>query len=110
MGPEVLASLIGGIDFPASEKVVVGASTGDDAGVYLLDGELALIQTVDFISPVTDDPYLFGQIAAANSISDVYAMGGKPITAMNLFAFPACELGGERAKAILEGAADKIRE
>ena len=65
-------------------RVLVGIDTADDAGVYLLNDETALIQTLDFFTPIVDDPYLFGQIAAANSLSDVYAMGGKPLTAMNI--------------------------
>lgn len=75
----------------------------------MTDG-LALVQTVDFIGPVVDDPYVFGQIAAANSLSDVYAMGGRPLTAMNVFLFPCRELPREDAAAILAGGADKLRE
>ena len=67
----------------------MGLETGDDAGVYRLSAELAIIQTVDFFTPIVDDPYMFGQIAAANALSDVYAMGGKPLTAMNVVCFPA---------------------
>jgi selenide,water dikinase len=64
-------------------NLLVGFETGDDAGVYRLSDDLALVQTVDYITPVVDDPYQYGQVAAANSISDVYAMGGRPLTAMN---------------------------
>ena len=70
--------------------LLVGTETSDDAAVYKISEELAVIQTVDFFTPVTDDPYLFGQIAAANALSDVYAMGGEPKLALNLAAFPNC--------------------
>ena len=88
----------------------MGIDTSDDAGVYLLNDETALIQTLDFFTPIVDDPYLFGQIAAANSLSDVYAMGGKPLTAMNIVAFPVCRLGAEVLLAILSGGQQKIAE
>jgi len=88
----------------------VGLHTGDDAAVVRLTGDLALVQTVDFISPVVDDPFHFGQIAAANSLSDVYAMGGTPLTAMNLLAYPACDVTPATVAAILAGGADKIAE
>ena len=88
----------------------MGIDTSDDAGVYLLNEETALIQTLDFFTPIVDDPYLFGQIAAANSLSDVYAMGGKPLTAMNIVAFPACKLPAEVLLAILSGGQQKIAE
>ena len=90
--------------------MLIGLHTGDDAGVRLLDERTALVQTVDFISPVVDDPYTFGQIAAANSLSDVYAMGGAPITALNVLAFPCKELSREEVTAILQGGADKVAE
>ncbi len=73
-------------------NLLVGTETADDAGVYRISEEMALVQTVDFITPIVDDPFLFGQIAAANSLSDVYAMGGKPLTAMNLVGFPRAAL------------------
>ena len=69
-------------------NVLVGFDTADDAGVYQLSPELALVQTVDFFTPIVDDPYTFGQIAAANSLSDVYAMGGRPISALSIVGFP----------------------
>ncbi len=81
-----------------------------DAGVYRLTEELALVQTVDFFTPVVDDPYLFGQIAAANALSDVYAMGGKPLTALNLICFPAGEETLEMMAQILLGGYEKVRE
>lgn len=89
--------------------LLVGTETSDDAAVYRISEELAVIQTVDFFTPVVDDPYLFGQIAAANALSDVYAMGGDPKLALNLAAFPNCldiEILGE----ILRGGADKVLE
>ena len=69
--------------------MLVGFDTADDAGVYKLTAELALVQTVDFFTPIVDDPYTFGAIAAANSLSDVYAMGGRPISALSILAYPA---------------------
>ena len=82
----------------------------DDAGVYKLTDELALIQTIDFFTPVVDDPYMFGQIAVANALSDVYAMGGKPLTAMNVVCFPTKALDISVLKDILRGGLDKMRE
>ena len=74
--------------FPTNANVLVGLDRADDAGVYRVSDDLALIQTVDFFTPIVDDPYAFGQIAAANALSDIYAMGGIPKTAINLVAFP----------------------
>jgi len=99
-----------GMKFPTDENVIVGLNRADDAGVYRVSEDLALIQTVDFFTPVVDDPYAFGQIAAANALSDVYAMGGTPKTAMNLVAFPAKAMGLEILRSILEGGIDKIKE
>ena len=95
---------------PSDPRLLVGIGTSDDAGVYKLDDTTALIQTLDFFTPIVDDPYLFGQIAAANSLSDVYAMGGKPLTAMNIVAFPLGTLDGDVLLAILQGGQDKINE
>lgn len=81
-----------------------------DAGIYRLSDELALVQSVDFFTPVVDDPFVYGQIAAANALSDIYAMGGRPITALNLIGFPLCHLGVEVLTAILQGGADKVAE
>jgi selenide,water dikinase len=86
-------------------NVLVGHATSDDAGVYRISDHLALVQTVDFFTPIVDDPYDFGRIAAANALSDVYAMGGTPITALNVVAFPVEELGTEILARILEGGA-----
>jgi len=82
----------------------------DDAGVYRVSDDLALVQTVDFFTPIVDDPYMFGQIAAANALSDVYAMGGVPKTAMNLVAFPAKEMDLSVLREIVQGGIDKLKE
>ncbi len=89
---------------------MVGLDNADDAGVYQISEELALIQTVDFFTPIVDDPYQFGQIAAANALSDVYAMGGTPKTAMNLVAFPAKEMSLDILRQIIQGGIDKLKE
>lgn len=91
-------------------SLLVGGDTWDDAGVYSLDAERALVLTVDVLTPVSDDPYTFGQIAAANSLSDVYAMGGRPIAALSILTFPVGEIEHEAVRAILAGAWDKVRE
>jgi selenide,water dikinase len=88
----------------------VGLETSDDAGVYQLNDEVALIQTADFFTPIVDDPYTFGQIAVANALSDVYAMGGKPLTALNLVAFPIKTLSPSVLKEILRGGLSKMEE
>lgn len=98
------------LSFPVDQNVLVGTATADDAGVYKVSEELALIQTVDFFTPVVDDPYQFGRIAAANSLSDVYAMGGIPKTAMNIVAYPMQTLGPEPLREILAGGADTLKE
>ncbi len=90
-------------------NLIIGAETSDDAAVYRIDDEKALILTTDFFTPVVDDPYTFGQIAAANSLSDVYAMGGRPVTAMNIVCFPTC-LPLDVLTEILKGGADKVAE
>jgi selenide,water dikinase len=90
--------------------LLVGFETSDDAAVYRLTAEIALISTVDYITPPVDDPYWFGQIAAANSLSDVYAMGGKPLTALNLVMFPSKKLDMGMLKEILRGGGDKVKE
>jgi selenide, water dikinase len=90
--------------------LLVGMETADDAGVYRLTPEIALIQTVDFFTPVVNDPYTFGQIAAANALSDVYAMGGRPLTALNIVCYPTKTVPQEVLQAILAGGLDKIHE
>jgi len=96
--------------FPTDANVLVGLERSDDAGVYKISDELALIQTVDFFTPIVDDPYWFGQIAAANALSDVYAMGGTPKTAMNLVAFPVKDMDLSVLRAIIQGGIDKLAE
>ncbi len=103
---DVLATL------PQSDhpNLLVGFNTADDAGVYRLSDTQALVQTVDFFPPIVDDPYWFGQIAAANALSDVYAMGGVPLTALNIVGFPLGILPGEILTEILRGGNDKVLE
>ena len=90
--------------------MLVGTETGDDAGVYRLRPDLAIVNTVDFFTPIVDDPYVFGQISAANSLSDVYAMGGEPKTCMNIVCFPKGKMDIEILGEILKGGADKVKE
>ncbi len=89
---------------------MVGLETADDAGVYKINDETALVQTLDFFTPIVDDAYMFGQIGAANALSDVYAMGGKPLTVMNIVAFPINTLDKSILADILAGASDKVKE
>lgn len=110
MGPGDLDQALCGMDIPFDPNVLVGLRGGDDAGVYRISEELALVQTVDFFTPIVDDPRTFGQVAAANSLSDVYAMGGRPITAMNIVCFPAKKLGLEPLREILRGGLDTLKE
>ncbi|RDI45660.1 selenide, water dikinase SelD [Falsibacillus pallidus] len=104
---QVLRSLPAAVPNP---NVLVGLDTSDDAGVYKLTDDLAIVQTLDFFTPIVDDPYSFGQVAAANAISDIYAMGGKPLTALNIVAFPIASLDKEILADILRGAGDKLKE
>jgi selenide, water dikinase len=94
---------------PAPE-LLVGHETSDDAGVYQLTDSIALIQTLDYFTPIVDDPYKFGQIAAANALSDVYAMGGEPKTVLNIVGYPVKKLGPDMLSEILRGASDKVSE
>jgi selenide,water dikinase len=91
-------------------NVLLGTAAGDDAGVYRISDQYYLVQTVDVFAPCVDDPYLFGQIAAANSVSDVYAMGGRPLTALSIIGFPIDELDGSIMEAMLRGGMDKLQE
>jgi selenide,water dikinase len=91
-------------------RILVDYRTADDAGVYAWEGGPALVQTVDFFTPIVDDPYLYGQIAAANALSDVYAMGGRPLTALAIAGFPEDDLDTETIAAIFRGGFDKLRE
>lgn len=91
-------------------NLIVGMEHAEDAGVYKLRDDLAIIQTVDFFTPIVDDPYVFGQIAVTNALSDVYAMGGKPVTAMNIVCFPVKKMDILILRRILQGGLDKMRE
>ena len=106
----MLAQVLGGLQFARNENLIVGPESFDDAGVYALTDGQAIVQTVDFFPPVTDDPLLFGRIAAANALSDVYAMGGRPITALNLVAFPHGKLELEILIQTLRGGNEKVSE
>jgi len=105
-----LKGILGDLRFPADPRVLVGAAAGDDAGVYRLDDHTALVQTVDVFSPSVDDPYTFGQIAAANSVSDIYAMGGRPLTALSIVGFPIRTVPDSVLHEILRGGIDKMAE
>jgi len=105
-----LGSLLRGLTSRPDPNLIVGFDTSDDAGVYKIREDLALVQTVDFITPVCDDPYIFGQVAAANSLSDVYAMGGRPLTVLNICCFPARGVPVEVYQKILEGGLSKTTE
>ncbi len=107
--PGYLLPLLARLPAIEDPQVLVGSATADDAAVYRLDDERALVLTTDFFTPIVDDPYEFGAVAAANALSDVYAMGGRPLTALNLVGFPA-ELEVEVLGEILRGGADKARE
>ena len=101
--------VLAGVPRWADENVLVGFDTADDAGVYKLTAELALVQTVDFFTPIVDDPYTYGAIAAANALSDVYAMGGRPISALTVLAWSPKE-DPRDLEAILKGGAEKMHE
>lgn len=103
IGPAELKRILCGIDFPTDERLLVGLGEPDDAGVYKLTDDIALVQTVDFFPPPVDDLFLFGEIAATNALSDVYAMGGKPLTALNIFCFPIGKMPEEYATQIIAG-------
>lgn len=111
IGPADLAEVLRILP-PSKEdpNLLVGLDTSDDAGVYKLTDDLAIVQTVDFFTPIVDDPYAFGQVAATNALSDIYAMGGKPITALNIVAFPISVLDKSILSEILRGAQDKLHE
>lgn len=109
LGPSVLSDVLGNLEQHSDKKLIIGMENSDDAAAYAINEDQILLQTLDFFTPVVDDPYIFGQIAATNSLSDIYAMGGKPLTALNIVCFPVCEdprILGE----ILRGGMDKIKE
>jgi selenide,water dikinase len=104
-----LAPLVEALPQPDDPNLLVGTATADDAGVYRLREDVALVQSVDFFTPVVDDPYDFGRIAAANSLSDIYAMGARPLTALNLVAWPVEQLGTDPLDDVLRGGEDVAR-
>ena len=110
MGPGDLSRALAALPVNSDPRLLVGRETFDDAGVFRLSDDLALVQTVDFFAPIVDDPFDFGQIAAANALSDVYAMGGQPLTAMNIVAFPTSDLPLDILTGILAGGQDKVHE
>jgi selenide,water dikinase len=105
-----LKDVLGGLSFPDNPHVLVGVPAGDDAGIYELENGTCLVQTVDVFTPAVDDPYLFGQIAAANSVSDIYAMGGTPLTALSVLGFPVRTIPDQAMADILRGGIDKMNE
>lgn len=110
MSPVGLARLLEGLPKAADPNLLVGFETGDDAGVYRIDAQTALVHTADIITPPVDDPVVFGRIAAANALGDIYAMGGRPLTCLNLIGFPSRDLGPEILAGIVAGALEKITE
>src|SRR5687767_10143892 len=110
MGPGDLSRALAALPSKSDPRLLVGRETFDDAGVFRLSDDVALVQTVDFFAPIVDDPYDFGQIAAANALSDVYAMGGEPLTAMNIVGFPIGQLPLSVLTDILRGGQDKVHE
>ena len=109
LSPKILDRVLANVPRWADENVLIGFDTADDAGVYRLTTELALVQTVDFFTPIVDDPYTFGAVAAANALSDVYAMGGQPISSLSILAYPAKDDLADLEQ-ILRGGAEKMRE
>jgi selenide,water dikinase len=109
LGPADLAGILGQLPRHDHPDVIVGTDTSDDAGVFRLRPDLAIVNTVDFFTPIVDDPYVFGQIAAANALSDVYAMGADPVTALNIVAFPKGRLDIAVLGEILKGGAERAR-
>ncbi|MEX2194053.1 MAG: selenide, water dikinase SelD [Thermoleophilaceae bacterium] len=106
LDPGALSSLLAGLPRSSDPDLLVGFDTSDDAAVYRVSDELAIVTTTDFFTPIVDDPYDFGRIAAANALSDVYAMGGRPLTALNLVAWSLAELGAEPLGEVLRGGAE----
>jgi len=110
MGPGDLSAVLAPLASVSDERLLVGRETFDDAGVYLIADDFALVQTVDFFAPIVDDPFDFGQVAAANALSDVYAMGGQPLTALSIVAFPSADLPLAVLTEILRGGQEKVHE
>src|SRR5712671_6719622 len=110
LGPADLVQVLHGIPPFESPDLIVGTETSDDAGVFRLRPDLAIVNTVDFFTPIVDDPYVFGQIAAANALSDVYAMGADPVTALNIVAFPKDKLDMAVLGEIIKGGAERATQ
>jgi len=110
LSQQALAQVLRQLPISTSRNVLVNSNTADDAGVYRLDRHRALVQTVDFFTPIVDDPVAYGQIAAANALSDVFAMGGRPLTALNIMGFPADLVSSKTIAAILRGGLEKASE
>lgn len=110
MSQQALAQVLRQLPVIKDRNLLVGAPTGDDAGVYRIGSGRALVQTTDFFTPIVDDPFAYGQIGAANALSDIYAMGGRPLTALNLVGIPTNELALNTVNLILRGGATKVRE
>lgn len=110
MAPTVLLEVLQDLPVSVDPNLIVGHETFDDAAVYRVSDEIAFVSTVDFITPPVDDPVWFGRIAAANSLSDIYAMGARPLTALNLIMFPSGKLGIEILKGIIKGGLEKVTE
>src|SRR5688500_11677752 len=110
MGPGDLMTVLAPLARQADPRLLVGHETFDGAGVFRVSDDVTLVQTVDFFAPVVDDPFTFGQVAAANALSDVYAMGGEPLTALSIVGFPRDRLPLTVLTEILRGAQEKVRE
>ncbi len=110
LGPGLLDRALCDLSQPKYKELLVDYTTADDAGVYQVDENTALVQTVDFFPPIVDDSYAFGQIAAANALSDIYAMGGRPVTALSIVTFPTDKLDVQVLRRIMEGALSKLEE
>lgn len=110
LAPDDLDRALCGLNLPVDDNLIIGLERADDAGVYRISDDLALVQTLDFFPPMVDDPYSFGRIAATNALSDIYAMGGTPKTAMNIVAFPAKRLDISILRSVIEGGLHTMRE
>lgn len=110
MNPKLLDQVLKSLSFPSNPAVLVDTRYADDAGIYKLNEDTAMVHSLDFFTPIVDDPYIFGQIAAANALSDIYAMGAKPLNALNIMCFPDEVLDHEVFQAILQGGIDKMHE
>lgn len=110
LGPHILDSVLKSVAFPTNDRVLTSMGGAEDAGVYALTDEIGMVQTVDFFTPVVDDPFTFGQIAAANSLSDVYAMGGQPLSALNIVGFPVPLVEAGALTDVLKGAMATLTE